>query len=321
MANTFRNINILEKTGITWSHPINLDYSPLPVSSDNQNHDVMIYQDDSIDLSWFKKQADFLKSLNEREQFILRTYSRNGDEVVNSLMRLKNIDTLKSDLMRTVNHLKTLKNGIPRVNIFHPVDLKTITPKNVIQIATKYVNELFDIFNKAPSIETQLRVFRGIKPDLGKDPVIYPLAGITSTSYNPLIIEGFTTNYENFKKINQSWYGMLQKERESLGKEILKNCCVLDMILRPGVKAIWLEPVSEFQNEQEIILLPTIIQASYSHPHQKVLYNPDKNQITEYQTYDVVVTPIIGKTFTMGGRRTKRSKRTHRKTIKKYKYS
>ena len=79
-------------------------------------------------------------------------------------------------------------------------------------------------------------------------------------------------------------YESLKARRQASGKEMLKNCCVYDMILRPGVRAIWLEPISESQNEQEIILLPSTIQASYSHATEKVLfnYNTRKKTLCQY---------------------------------------
>jgi len=312
LKSLFNNIDIIQQAGIVWKIPTDLDYDPILISSNNTLHDILIYQDDTFDLYWFKKQADFLESLSDRERFLLRTYSRNGDEIVNTMMRIKDKKILVNQLMSTVKHLKEPRgDGTTRVNIFDPVPLKTITTKNVVEIATKYANELFDIFKKAPPVETPLRVFRGIKPEFAEEPTIYPLAGVTSTSYNPTSARPFAQDYTTFKKTEPTTYEQLKKQREAQGKEMLKNCCIFDMILRPGVQAIWLAPISEFSNEQEIIILPTTVQVSYSHPTKKFLF--ENIQVTEFQTYDVTVIPIVGKTFSMKGGKTQRRSRKTKK--------
>lgn len=310
-------IDILEVAGIVFKPPLHLDESLLSVYTDPNYHNTMIYQDSTIDLEWFKKQAVFIQNLTPRQQFILKTYTLNGDEIVNALMKIKDSEKLIVKLNEIVSRLKTLDvRGNPRVNIFDPVPLNSITNKNIIQIATKYANELFEIFKNTPPIEKDLRVFRGIKPEFGKDPDIRPLSGIISTTYSPNIAQNFAENYRFY---SSKAYEKVKLQRESVGKEMVKNCCIFDIILKPGVKAIWVEPISNISGEQEIILLPTLIQASYSHPVIKTLFAPGLGAefSNEFQTYDVVVTPIVGKTFSMKGGKTKRSKRRYRKTYRK----
>jgi hypothetical protein len=305
----FSMINIIEQARIVWSK-YNLEDDELFITEDRTKHDSLLYQDDSLDFSWFSNQAKFIDGLTDRETFLLKTYTRNGDEVINSLFKLKGRE-LVDTLMKTVTHLKTPdRKGKPRVNIFDPVKLETITPANVVTISSKYANEVISIFNKAPPVENTLRVFRGLRPnnDDGKL-TVFPLRGITSTTYNPM--DKVLTTYSDMHDV--------VKGIDNKGKSLPPNCCVYDMILRRGVKAIWLEPITEFPGEQEIVLLPTLIQASYSHPKLKTYYPKDSGyyQSVQVQTYDVIINPIVGKTFTMKGGLRKRFKRKARKTHRK----
>ena len=303
----FSKVDIIQNAKISWSN-FNLEDDYLFITTDRTKHDSLLYQDDSFDFSWFFKQSKFIDSLTDRETFLLKTYTRNGDEVINSLFKLKG-NELIDELMNIVNYLKRPRSGSePRINIFDPVKLETITPRNVISVSTTYANEVMNIFNKAPPLENILRVFRGLKPDNNNNKLtVFPLRGITSTTYNPMssTLNTYSLMYRNIKNNNDT--------------PVPSSCCVYDMILRPGVKAIWLEPMSEFQGEQEIILLPTIIQASYSHPKLKTYYPKQTSnyQPIQIQTYDVIINPITGKTFTMKGGLRKRSKRKARKTYRK----
>jgi hypothetical protein len=304
----FKQINIIEQAKIVWSK-YTLEDDEIYMTDDRTKHDTLLYQDDSLDLFWFKKQALFIDGLTDREVFLLKSYTRNGDEVINSLFK-KNSKELVPELMRIVKKLQTPRiDGVERINIFDPVKLTTITTSNVISIAVKYANEVFAIFKKAPPIENPMRVFRGLTPADGEETLtVFPLRGITSTTYNPMghVLDTYTRNNSYLNKLN------IKPQLP-----LLSNCCVYDMVLRPGVRAIWLEPITEFNGEQEIVLLPSIIQASYSHPRKKI-YAPKGRSYRplEITTFDVTVNPIIGKTFTMRGglkRFRRKPRKTHRK--------
>lgn len=313
----FSTIDIIEQAKIVWSK-YNLEADELSITDDRTKHDSLLYQDDSIDFSWFSNQAKFIDSLTDREVFLLRTYTRNGDEIINSLFRLKGSE-LVTALMKVVNHLKTpQKDGKPRVNVFDPVNLQTINSGNVVAISSKYANEVISIFSKAPPVENTLRVFRGLRPNTNDETTltVFPLRGITSTTYNPMgsVLSTYSAMHGHIRGEDDEY----ARSFIARGRPVPSNCCVYDMILRRGVKAIWLEAITEFQGEQEIILLPTTIQASYSHPKLKT-YSPrdEYYQPVEIQTYDVIINPISGKTFTMTGGLRKRFKRKARKTRRK----
>jgi len=310
-------VDLIEKAGIVWTKPNMVASSKINLNtSDTRFHNVALFQDYCFDFSWFKTQSKFLEELTDRELFILKSYTKNGDEFVNALMKIRDEEKLIPILMEKVKILKTpLANGTFRVNILHPAKLEQITEQNVINVVSNYANELIQIFKKAPPVTTPLRVFRGISPPKYTDPVIYPMEGITSTTYNP-----FSPLLKYFFRIYNPLdpdYVKLRLLRKQKNKPMLNNCCVFDIILRPGVRAIWLEPISNFPDEQEIALLPSIVQASYSHPKLKLYEDKLVKYKVRVQVYDVTVNPIVGKTFTMKGGKTRRFKSKHRKTYKK----
>ena len=209
-----------------------------------------LQQDAELDILWFEKQLAFLKSLTVEERKLLRSYTRNGDAVINIVTRSKTPD--KNELMSIVNKLKSPleddaletddidENGDrihfsprkleTRINIFEPTPLESINEKNVIEFAQDYVKRFRDVFNKVPVLENPLRVFRGVSPEEDEDIKVFPLRGFSSTTYDP-----FTTNIETFVNTQS-------------------KCCVMDIVLQPGVRALWIEPISHFANEREILV-------------------------------------------------------------------
>lgn len=327
---TFRygTISIGKKAGITT--PIIKDRSveyKISVSTDTTKHDTKLYQDIALDFDWFKKQHDFLASLTEAERTLLRSYTRNGDEVISRLYRPSTYtkkderyvvkertyfsppETLTKDLLKIVETLKTpFDDGTPRPNIFDPVPLDSINERNVLKQSRIYSQKLFKIFEKAPPVEKPLRVARGIRLD---DPAtkVTPFSGVTSTTY---ALIGYTLS--KFSSIYPD-----RAKKPVFGDLIPDMCCAFDMILQPGVRAIWLEPITYWRNEDEIALLPSMVQVSLSHPKLKTYYRTLHSDDETYQmlTYDAIVRPITGKTFSMKGGKTRKHKSKRQKTVRK----
>ena len=211
-----------------------------------RNFPNCIHQDWNLDISWFEDQMKFLKGLTTEERTLLRSYTRTGDEVINMILRGK---PDVNALMGIVTKLKTPtysreRNKITesgdrvyfpkpeevtvRENIFAPVPLDSINESNVVKVATEYVNRFRSVFSRAPVIKKPLRVFRGVDPE--DEIKVFPLRGFSSTTYDP-----FSSSVGSFANI-------------------YLQCCVMDIVLLPGVRALWIEPISEFENEREIIV-------------------------------------------------------------------
>ena len=213
-----------------------------------------LQQDATLDIGWFKKQMEFLLGLSKEEREILRSYTRNGDEVINIIIRGNPDKKTQEKLMRIVNKLKSrtdrydsdkiddmgnrvrleqILHVTERTNIFHPTPLDTINESNVVQVATAFTNKFKTILQKVPVIENPMRVFRAVDPD--DEIKVFPLRGLSSTTYDP-----FSSTFDTFANIQT-------------------KCCVMDIVLQPGVRALWIEPISQFEDEREILIDSTFV--------------------------------------------------------------
>jgi hypothetical protein len=98
-----------------------------------------------------------------------------------------------------------------------------------MQVATRYVKKFQDLMKRVPPVTTPFRVFRGVAPE-DDEIKVYPLRGFSSTSYDP-----FTASIDIFT--NQE-----------------SKCCVMDITLEKDVRALWIEPISHFEQEREILI-------------------------------------------------------------------
>jgi hypothetical protein len=116
-----------------------------------------------------------------------------------------------------------------RTNLFAPTKLEDITKDNVFKVATEYTKRFRELMMRVPPVESPFRVFRGVAPDEGAIQV-FPLRGFSSTTYDP-----FTASLDIFT-------------------DVVTKCCVMDITLQPGVRALWIEPISDFEGEREILI-------------------------------------------------------------------
>jgi hypothetical protein len=88
-----------------------------------------------------------------------------------------------------------------------------------------YVSSFMNIVKKSPVIKETLRLYRGIK---GEEHIDMHKNDIISTSYYPGVIQQFKGN----------------------------KCCSIVIEVKPGVRAVWIEKVSLYPEEREVILIP-----------------------------------------------------------------
>jgi hypothetical protein len=92
------------------------------------------------------------------------------------------------------------------------------------------------------------------------------------------------------------------------------DCCIYELTIQKGVRALWLEPISHVQNEREILVEPSVLHTS-SPVLKSVLFIPgpsSKIQSTrQVQVYESTLSPSVG-----GKRRRRQTKRSKRKTRK-----
>lgn len=190
---------------------------------DTTNHDTELFQDSSIDMNYFNEQLEFINSLSERDRTILMSYTHQGDRVINGMLR----GTLTGTAL--CEYMKTSKLPFP----------ETPTESNCQTLAKNYLSEFSTIFKRVPVLKTRMRVFRGFIPTPGWKPMgFYTKASSPSQEY-------MSTTYAT---------GSDSLLAEYMDKDKDNACCVMELILEPGIRALWIEPLSNYQEEREIIV-------------------------------------------------------------------
>ena len=180
---------------------------------DNDQHDKVVYIEKTPS-DFFEQQTNFLKSLSEKDNLILKSYTKYGDFVINSIFR-NNYNEGK--LLEMINKMKSNYN---LVSLFGTED---ISNENVVEVSTKYANDFKDIFDRVPTVTAKFKVFRGTQEPTTN------FSGLLSTTYDPM---------------SGSLYDVFSGP----------SCCIYEFTVMPGAKVLWLEPISEFPGELEILL-------------------------------------------------------------------
>lgn len=185
---------------------------------DTDQHDKIVYIESMPPSDFFDKQIEFLNTLSDNEKLILNSYGLHGDSLINSILRNK---YTSQDLLNIISKIKTEYGDNVITQLFN-TSFEEITEKNVEEVSKTYLEKFKEIFNKVPTVTTQFKVFRGT------DSPTSEFKGFISTTYDPM--------------------------SNTLSTFTGPSCCVYELIVMPGVKALWLEPISKFSNEREIII-------------------------------------------------------------------
>lgn len=260
------------------------DEEYLTIYFDKTLHDKILYLDeDSLDYSYFKKQYDFLLSLNSLERRVLREYTdKYGPLILQKFINnIGNKDIADKELGRYALIYEDLGNS----SVFNiPED----TPYRNYEIARRFYETMINLFSRCPKTEKEMRVFRGIKVDKTKsDFDLRPFSGFVSTTYSPKKLRGPFT----------------ERNLESGVR-----CCVMDIILKPGIPAIWMSPISHYttfswdfeykyrrplntgNTECELLLFCDRVKTTYSERKNKKLSIYGEEII--FSTNDVILEPI-----------------------------
>ena len=196
-------------------------------TSSLKNHDKDIFQDASIDISYFKEQLDFINSLTTRERSILSAYTYEGDRVINGLLRKTYTGKDLYEYMRKTLYIPWRED---------------VRESNYIELANEYLKEFSDIFKRVPVLKTRMRVFRAFRPE--ED---WKSLGFYSKATSPSQEYMSTTYATGDDSLGVG--GFMNKK-----KNIKKSCCLMELILEPGIRALWIQPISRYQHEHEIII-------------------------------------------------------------------
>ena len=170
-----------------------------------------------LPVSFQEDQTTFLDSLTSEELHILQSYTNVGDGIINQVLR-GNVKTLTEE---SVNYL--LKKYLELKDVDKRQTEKLESSK--IGAIPYYVSSFMNIVKKSPVIKDTLRLYRGIK---GEEHIDMHKNDIISTSYYPGVIQQFKGN----------------------------KCCSIVINVKPGVRAVWIEKVSVYPHEREVIIIP-----------------------------------------------------------------
>lgn len=194
----------------------------IPQTIGNALHDRLLFQDlNDFDVDWYIKCREYVDSLTRAEKYILRRYTRHGDEIVNKYIRDKdNFDTderVKELLQRMEDEgrymfaAQILRNQYPNsidyINEYFTDhgelyisedtrDFYEFVESNrqyVHEMIEDYIEDLSYILRSAPRLHKEIRVFRGVKEDYMYDKVEQSavLKGFVSTTLDPQIMATF----------------------------------------------------------------------------------------------------------------------------------
>jgi len=240
------------------------------------SHDAYVLQGEDIDMNYFEEQKDFIKSLDDNEKKILTSYTQYGDRLINGILRGKwNKDNLYDYIQSKVDHNSKDNNSVETFeNVFENIfDVKLITKENCMKIVKEYVDKFQTLFLRVPPLKKKLRVFRGLKTSETFDPrkggIPSPTTDFLSTTYDPH--DSSLNNYTG---------------KATNNKEV--GCCLMEFVIQPGVRALWIAPISYYQNEKEIIIENGIALYNGCRRTKELMFNLDDLSNNNNNTRDVV---------------------------------
>ena len=226
---------------------------------DNMDHRDTLFQDTTLDMTYFRDQKAFLDTLQPEERLILKSYTYYGDRIINTMLR--GGWTPKS-FMTYISDIVYVREEDTFTSILGP--LGQLNEENCLARVIDYIDRFRTVFNKVPVLTKPLRLFRGIEPNDTFNPGVQEMISTTmdylSTAYDPIhntILETYTGT----------------------------QCCAYEFIVHPGVRALWIEPISNFPSEGEIIIEQGVTVINGCRNKKKLVYKTEN----DYRNRDVLV--------------------------------
>lgn len=171
--------------------------------------------DDLIDES-----RKFIDSLDFYERQILISYTKIGDRIINNIIRGDRSKELGQFVM---DNIKKFQN-------YYELEVVKNLPYNLVEKIgwiPVYIQEFLRVCNKAPKLKYNVTLYRGVQTKDFKS--LRPIENeFVSTTIDPDIARNFKAEGE---------------------------CCILNMLVEKGVKALFLAEISHFSEEQEVLLV------------------------------------------------------------------
>jgi len=212
---------------------------------DGLNHSDTLHQDTTLDMGYFDKQKEFIGALTPEERLILASYTYYGDRIINTMLRG---GWTPASLMAYLPIVYTSTAKATFTSILGP--LNELNEENCIERITAYCDRFRTVFNKVPVLTTPMRLFRGIEANdtfnPGTQEMVSPTMDYLSSTYDP------------FQTPMNTYTGTA--------------CCAYEFIVHPGVRALWIEPISRFPGEGEIVIDRNVIVVNGCRTTKKFMY-------------------------------------------------
>jgi hypothetical protein len=241
------------------------------------NNNFIIQTSEYFDNSWFTSSLDYTDSLTNSEKYILRSYTHNGDEIVNNLLRDSLLFLENKRLLNMINNKENVvfavqlfrKNGMSEneinnkftskgiiknsgMNVINSNNIDNISIDDKIILLREYITDLERIINNAPKTTKIIKVFRGVSNNyINNYDNPYVLSGFQSTSYLPSVSYDYMTRYDNSK-----------------------SPTMYEMIILPETSCICLEKYSHHPTDYEILINTNCI-ASCKLQSNKIIFNDE----------------------------------------------
>ena len=247
-------------------------------------HAILAPREDPAIDAWLREQVAFIKELPTRDYNILTSYTRNGDVLVNSYLR-GTLRTNTTELIRASLEVSddypsrpvalayslydqfpeltrtgrlTLLEGVKTkadlldeegdINMELVRDLMTANlayfgnAANLGTLLEQYRRDLVSILERAPRAPHAFTVFRGLQSESHARDLEFRNIDFLSTSMSPEYAAKLFT-----RKITDKVADLVPQTY---------RCCMYELEVRPDVPCLYMQFVSQYPNEYEILIAP-----------------------------------------------------------------
>jgi hypothetical protein len=218
--------------------------------------------------TWLERQKKYLEELSSKDKDILNSYTSHGDVIVNGYCRgtLKDIkDLLLASINKDISiplahslydQYETYRHKIalpPRAEMLDEEDeldmggIKAIfsrnidffgNPKNIMTLLEQYKQDLIRIIGDAPKLTHDIVVYRGIESEAHLSGSHFKNKDFLSTTIDPFSVLEFTTKFTD----------------PAVGKMFF--CCVYELNISKSVPCLYIQYISTYGNEFEVLIPP-----------------------------------------------------------------
>lgn len=265
----------------------------------------------NFDPEWLQQSLLYVANLPIRDRFMLRAYTRNGDKLINTLIRnpaefendFRAMELVKRCIINNANNVIAVQifedNGIDvgsTIQILgrkgHPgingdglqyliENTSTLTIDKIKEYIIQLAYEIKRIIGNAPHLTKKIRLFRGISEDYVKKS--------ENSSSNECVLQGF-------QSMSYSLTSALGFSSEYNENNMQTHHMLYSVLVHPGVPCIAVETLSHFPEEAEVILDMNLACSFDSQFYEKVQLTPSMynfaeiaNGFTAYPTDSVYV--------------------------------